>query len=378
MKRIALVALTLAALSLAACGGKYKAPPAQATIALKTGADLKPYDPAKPGNAYPQGLAQVGDKVYASLSNQRIDPSSGYPVIAGPGFLVAFVPSTGAQTLIDLGGSDGKQCQDPGFVRDSNAKLYVPCAGDFSGSDNGRALVEVDPGTAQVTRRAAIPNGLVPNGVAPGLTKIWMGDSFTLRVFSVDRATFVADDPAKALTLTCPQTPSTGYSYVADVAILFGDLYALCASDSAGVLFRFDAATGAAKGSVAVGPTPSELTATGDGRIAVINSADNTLSLVTINGATLTADNHALTFPYGTATLQDVRARDNFLFTVASGSNSAQKIDLSAKGGPKIIQAASFPNGSNPYNIFPLDDDQAIVTNRQTNSISAAQWVNIP
>ena len=373
MKRIAILALTVAA-----CGGRYKAPPPQTSIALKTGAELKPYDPAQPGNAYPQGLAQVGDKVYASLSNQRIDPSSGFPVVAGPGFLVSIVPSTGVQTLIDLGGSDEKQCQDPGFVRDSNGKLYAPCSGDFSGIDNGRALVEVDPGLAKVTRRAAIPPGLVPNGVAPGPSKIWMGDAFTLQVFSVDRATFVADDPAKALTLSCPQTPKKGFSFVADVAILFGDLYALCSSDSAGVLFRFDATTGAAKGQVAVGPTPSEFTATGDGRIAVVNAGDNTLSLVTISGPTLTADNKALTFPFGTATLQDVRARDNFLYTVASGSNSAQKIDLAAKGGPKIVQAAAFPNGSNPYNIFPLDDDQAIVTNRQTNSVAAAQWVAVP
>lgn len=371
-KRIAL------ALALTACGGRYKAPPAQTTIALKTGADLKPYDATKPGNAYPQGLAQVGGKVYASLSNQRIDPSSGYPVVAGPGFVVGIVPSTGAQTLIDLGGADEKQCQDPGFVRDSNGKLYLPCSGDFSGTDGGRALVEVDPAAGVVTRRAAIPSGMVPNGVAAGPSKIWMGDSFSLRVFSVDRQSFVADDPAKALTLSCPQTPKTGFSYVADVAILFGDLWALCASDSAGVLFRFDAATGAARGQVAVGPTPSELTATGDGRIAVINSGDNTLSLVTVNGATLTADNKALTFPSGTATLQDLRARDNFLYAVASGSNSAQKIDLAARGGPRIVQAASFPSGSNPYNIFPLDDDQAIVTNRQTNSIAAAQWVAVP
>ena len=79
--------------------------------------------------------------------------------------------------------------------------------------------------------------------------------------------------------------------------------------------------------------------------------------------------------PDGTSILQDVRTRDNFLFTVASGSNSAQKIDLTAKGGPKIVAAASFGDGANPYNIFPLDDDQAIVTNRQTNSIAAAQWV---
>ncbi len=365
MKRIALVALVITA-----CGGKYKAPPAQASIPLKTGADLKPYVASKPGNANPQGLAQVGDKVYASLSNQADDYTN-----AGPGFLVGFVPSTGAQTLIDLGGADEKQCQNPGSVRDSNGKLYAPCSGDFSGQDGARALVEVDPGSAKVTRRAAIPSGFVPNGVAAGPAKIWMGDAKALRVFSVDRATFTADDPAGALPLVCPKK---NFSYVADVAILFGDLYALCASEIGGVLFRFDAATGAAKGQVAVGPNPTELTATGDGRIAVVNSGDNTLSLITINGATLTADNKALTFPDGTAALQDVRARDNYLYTVASGSNSAQKIDLAAKGGPRIVQAATFPNGAGPWNIFPLDDDQAIVTDRQTNAISAALWVNVP
>ena len=365
MKRIAFVALALSA-----CGGKYKAPPAQTSIALKTGADLKPYVAAKPGNANPQGLAQIGDKVYASLSNQASDYTN-----AGPGFLVGVVPSTGAQTLIDLGGADERQCQNPGFVRDSNGKLYAPCSGDFSGQDGARALVEVDPGSAQVTRRAAIPAGFVPNGVAAGPTKIWMGDALALRLFSVDRNSFTADDPAKALTLVCPKK---SFSYVADVAILFGDLYALCASEIAGVLFRFDAATGAAKGQVAVGANPTELTATGDGRIAVVNSGDNTLSLVTINGQTLTADNAAVKFPDGTAALQDVRARDNFLYTVASGSNSAQKIDLAAKGGPKIVQAASLPPGADPWNILPLDDDQAIVTDRQTNAISAVQWVNLP
>lgn len=369
------IAFTLA-ITLAACGGKYQAPPAQKSIALPTGDQLKPYDPAHPGNANPQGLAQVGGKAYATISNQYFDAAAKSVVNAGPGFLLGIVPSTGAQALIDLGGADGKQCQNPGFVRDSNGLLYAPCSGDFSGTDSGRALVEVDPGSARVTRRAVIPDFRVPNGVAPGAGKIWMGDAFSLQVFSVDRATFTAD-AAGALTLDCPQTPKTGFSYVADVLILYGDLYALCASDIAGTLFRFDASTGAPKGKVDVGPTPSELAATGDGRIAVINSGDNTLSLVTI-GATLTANNKALTFPDGTSLLQDIRARDNFLFTVASGSNSAQKIDLAAKGGPRIVAAASFGDGANPYNILPLDDDQAIVTNRQTNSIAAAQWVVVP
>src|SRR5207245_1439295 len=105
-------------------------------------------------------------------------------------------------------------CQNPGFVRDSNGLLYAPCSGDFSGTDGARALVEVDPATAKVIRRAAIPDGRVPNGVAPGPTRIWMGDAFSLQVFSVARGSFTADPASAALTLDCPQTPKTGFSFV--------------------------------------------------------------------------------------------------------------------------------------------------------------------
>ena len=86
MKRPAFALL----LALAACGGKYKAPPAQKSIALPTGAQLKPYDPAHPGNANPQGLAQVGDKVYV-FARQGGDEVVGM----SRGFLFA-----GASTLV--------------------------------------------------------------------------------------------------------------------------------------------------------------------------------------------------------------------------------------------------------------------------------------
>src|SRR5258705_2176626 len=169
MKRLPLLLLLIAA-----CGGKYQAPPPVASIPLPDGAQLKPYDPAKPGNARPQVFAEAAGRVYVTLSNQR---EVGFNVFnAGPGFLAAFVPSTGASsiTLIDLGGSDGKQCQNPGFVRASaDGFLYAPCSGDFSGTDVSRAIVEVDPLANVVTRRAAIPNGRVPNGVAVTATRIW-------------------------------------------------------------------------------------------------------------------------------------------------------------------------------------------------------------
>src|SRR5436190_6195278 len=111
MKRCVLLIL------IAACSGKYEAPPPVASIALPDGSQLKPYDPAKPGLARPQGLAAAAGRVYVTLSNQR--DTATFPENAGPGFLAAFVPSTGAITLVDLGGSDGRQCQNPGFVRAS-------------------------------------------------------------------------------------------------------------------------------------------------------------------------------------------------------------------------------------------------------------------
>ena len=109
MKRLIPLALV------AACYGKYQAPPPVASIALPDGSQLKPYNPAEPGQARPQGMAQAAGRVYVTLSNQR--DTSNFPVNAGPGFLIAIVPATGDKTLIDLGGTDGHQCQNPGFVR---------------------------------------------------------------------------------------------------------------------------------------------------------------------------------------------------------------------------------------------------------------------
>src|ERR1700730_10968338 len=246
VKRIALLAL------IAACGGKYQAPPPVASIALPDGSQLKPYDPAHPGKARPQVLAQadgrvdgtgaeypdgsarpegrphVADRVSHTLSNQR--DGNPFPVNAGPGFLAAFVPSTGAITRIDLGGVDGHQCQNPGSVRTSaDGYLYSACSGDFSGSDTARAIVEVNPLSNTVTRRPPIPDGRVPNGVAVTANKIWTGDvraTTTPRpptVFSIDRSTFIADTAAP-VPVDCQKTPNVGFSYVADVMTVGSDV----------------------------------------------------------------------------------------------------------------------------------------------------------
>jgi hypothetical protein len=365
VKKVAILAL------IAACGGKYSAPPPLASTPLPDGSQLKPYDPAQPGQARPQGLEQAAGRVYVTLSNQR--DTSTFPVNAGPGFLAALVPSTGAITLIDLGGTNGHLCQNPGFVRASaDGRLYAPCSGNFSGSDTARAIVEVDPLANTVTRRAAIPDGRVPNGVAVTANKIWTGDAYSTTVFSIDRTTFNADTSAP-VPVDCTKQV---FSYVADVMTIGGDVYALCASDVSGEIYRLDPDTGAIKAHAAVGANPTELTGLNDGRILVVNAGDNTLSMITPSGNTLIS-RKILTFSSQTAALQDVRAFGNTVFTVASGSNTAQRIDLDAQGGPKVVAEASFGAGAGPYNILPLDDTQAIVSNRGTNTIAAASWVTV-
>jgi hypothetical protein len=379
--------VTLALVAAAACGGLQPppppastppptgAPPPLASTTLPDGSQLAPYDPAQPGKARPQGMAAAGGRAYITLANQR--DTANVPVNAGPGFLAALVPSTGEITRIDLGGTDRHQCQNPGVVRASaDGKLYASCSGDFSGSDEARAIVEVDPASNTMTRRAAIPDGLVPNGIAVTPTKIWTGDTSSARVFRIDRATFTAD-AAPAVPLDCPKTKDTGFTYTPDVIAVGNDVYALCASDIAGALFRLDGATGAVIGQTAVGAGPTELTALDDGRIAVVNFLDNTLSLVAASASGTLTSTTALTFSSQTSGLQDIRAVGHILFTVASGSNTAQRIDLQAQGGPRVVSEANFGPGAGPWNILPLDAVQAIVTNRGTNTVAAAQWVDV-
>ncbi len=379
------IAVSLAVLAATACGGLQPPPPVDATpmpdggplasTPMPDGSQLAPYDPTKPGQPRPQGMAAAAGRAYITLSNQR--DTGNLPVNAGPGFLAALVPTTGQITRIDLGGSDGHQCQNPGVVRASaDGKLYASCSGDFSGADTARAIVEVDPASNTMTRRAAIPDGLVPNGIAVTATKIWTGDTSSARVFSIDRATFTADTKAP-VPLDCPKTKDTGFTYTPDVIAVGNDVYALCASDIAGALYKLDGATGAVKGQTAVGAGPTELTALDDGRIAVINFLDNTLSLVAAPASGTLTSTSALTFSSQTSGLQDIRAVGHILFTVASGSNTAQRIDLDAAGGPRVVSEANFGAGAGPWNILPLDAVQAIVTNRGANTVAAAQWVDV-
>lgn len=372
MKKLA--PLTLAA-ALAACGGD-KAPVPPTPVALPDGSQLKPYDATQPGQARPQGIALAGGRVFITLSNQRDTATA--PVNAGPGFLAEVAASSSSVTLIDLGGTDGHRCQNPGTVRASaDGKIYASCSGDFSGSDPARAIVEVDAASNTVTRRANIPDGRVPNGAAVTTTKIWTGDSFTSQVFSIDRQSFVADSTAP-VPIDCPKG-AHGFTYVPDLLAVGNTVYALCASDTSGVLYRLDGVTGQIQAQAAVGAGPTELAPLDDGRIAVVNTLDNTVWLVTPSGNTLSSQK-VFTFAGQTSALQDIRAVGHILFTTASGSNTAQRIDLDAPGGAKVVSEVNLGTGAGPWGILPLNAVDAIVTNRGTNSfarVTGDNWVNV-
>lgn len=353
----------LIALVIAGCGGRYQAPPAVPSISLPAGAALKPYDPTKPGLARPAVMTLLGSNAYVALGNYDATYT-----VRGPALLAAFVPSAGTVSLIDLGGSDEKQCQQAGWVRADGGKLYVSCSGDFN-TGGGTAIVEVDPsGSGKVSRSVKTP--VSPSGLAVAPSRIWFGDALSGNIYALDRGTFTI--VAGPLALKCPATGT--YQTINDLAVVNGDLYAICSNGDGGQINRLDATTGAFKDHADVGPIAVELTATGDGRIAVVSGADNKLRLVTLSNPLSVQVGY--TFASQTSTLQDVRALDQFVFTVASGSNTVQKIDLSAKGGPSLVDEQNVGTGATPWSILPLDDMQALVANQGANTIVAVKWAH--
>jgi hypothetical protein len=356
-------------LALAACSGRFQAPPPVPNIALPAGAALKPYDATRPGLARPEGMTLMNGNAYVTLANY-----DGNFVVRGPGLLAEVVPSTGAiPALIDLGGSDEQQCKNPGFVRASGNFLYVTCGGDFH-DGTGQALVEVDATSNKVARSVALP--VSPTGVTVTASRIWIGDAFTGDLYAVDKTSFAV--VAGPVVIPCPANtapPDPGYyQTVNEVLAVQGNLYALCSNSKDGVLSQLDPSTGAVKLTAAVGPIAVEMAETGDGRIAIVSGGDNGLRLVTIGASVLAVKTYQPFNQATTSTLQDVRARDNFVFTTASGSNTVQKIDLAASGGPQVIAEANVGASAAPWNLLPLDDDHALVSDQSGNNLVGVKW----
>lgn len=355
-------------LLLAACGGAFKAPPAVPNVPLPSGDALRPWDSAHPGLARPLGIAQVGDRAYVALGNYDATFAP-----RGPGLLASFVPSNGTVSIIDLGGTADKECISAGWIHAADGLLYVTCSGDFN-TGGGTAVVEVNPsGQGTVKKRFTTP--VSPAGVAITSNRVWFGSALSGAVYALDRATFAL--AAGPVTLTCP---ASGYQTTNDLAFVNGELYAICSNNTGGVLNRLDATSGAIKGTADSGPIAAAMTPTGDGRIAIVSSGDNRLRLVTISQNQLTVQ-LAYKFSDQTATLQGVSALNQFVYTTASDSHTVQKIDISGSGGARLVDEKSVGSCNQgtgdcpgPWNILPLDDDQALVTNQRSSTIVAVKW----
>jgi hypothetical protein len=349
-------------LVLAACSNTtFSTPPPLKKTALPSGAALQPYSATDPTRAGPQAIAAgPNGSAFIALTNLDASYSPG-----GPGLLVRLQPDTGAQTPIWLGGADAQACQNAGMVKNDNGLLVAICSGGFS-SAAGRLVVQVNPDSNAVLRSQKPPTDAQPSAIAVASSKVWVGDFSAPRLYSLLRSDFSIADGADAAHPLIALTPCTEkYSYVADLLVDGGDLFALC-GQADGLVVRLDASTGAVKDSVGVGGGPVALALTGDGRIAVTNSTSDEVSLITV-GSTLTAVKSAI--PYSkSATLQDIKARGQFLYTVTTGTNAVQKVDLS-KTPPQIVSERSTGAGSYPYGILPLDDNLAIVTNNITGDV---------
>jgi hypothetical protein len=357
MKRIAVIAIALSA-----CGGRYKAPPSVPNIPMPSGAALKPFDATNPSLARPAAIHVFNGLAYVSLGNY-----DGTYAVRGPGMLAVVKPATGDVSTIDIGGADEKQCLNPLAIEEAGGKLYVACSGykknylDPESKRIGAAIVEVDPGMGAVTRSVTTPAS--PSGLAITASKIWFGHAYSGQVYAVDRASFTV--AAGPLAVPCPTTGT--YFTVNDLKLVQGDVYAACSNDTGGILSRLDANTGSVKMQTDAGPISVSFAETGDGRIAIVSGGDNKLRLVTIKSSALTTS-EAYTF-MGTLYLQDVHARDQFLFTAASGSNTVQKLDLTKNGAAMLVGEANVGIDAFPYAIVPLDDDQALVANQSGNNV---------
>jgi len=324
------------------------------------GSALRPWNPANPTRAAPAVLASgPGGSAFVSLTNLDDSFTPG-----GPGMLVRVQPETGGTTVILLGGADDHACTNSGVVRNDGDRLLAVCAGSFSAEElRGRAVVEVAPATNAPLRIASPPAGFPALVRGGGPHKIWVGDFGSARLYSLDPSHVSRSSTARTArihpsSLPCPAS----LTYVADLLVHGNDLFALCGAETV-YLVRLDPESGAVKGDkVLVGAQPTAMTVTGDGRLAVVNSVSGTLTMVTIGTRNLTGRGELLLVRQERA-LQDVRARGQFLYTVASATNTVQKVDLSVTDPAKMLVAeVNTGDGSNPWNILPLDDDQAIVS----------------
>ena len=125
-----------------------------------------------------------------------------------------------------------------------------------------------------------------------------------------------------------------------------------------------------------MGVSPIAIALTGDNRLAVVNTLSGTLSLVTPTASGMTVAKDVLKFENSTD-LEDVKALDQFLYVMSTGTQNLVKVDLSG-AVPRIVDAVNV-NPAGTENSFPikvevLDDNTALVADFGLNKMIGVQF----
>ncbi len=125
-----------------------------------------------------------------------------------------------------------------------------------------------------------------------------------------------------------------------------------------------------------MGSGPIALTLTGDGRLAIANTLDVTVTLVTIGASTLTVQQAAYTFANG-SDLEDVKALDQFAYVMIAGTQNVAKLDLS-HNPPTLVEElnvnpAGTPN-ADPNRLEVLDDNTVLVADFGLSKLIGAEF----
>jgi DNA-binding beta-propeller fold protein YncE len=261
---------------------------------------------------------------------------------------------------------------NPYALASDGSKVYVACTGAFFGGDQGKGVTEVEAAAGRVLRFLQAPSGFLPGALAIVGSKLWVGDAATDSLMAVDRGAFTVSREPKSIGCPGGKYPA----FLAAALTVGSDVFALCSSTD-GAIARLDGATGAPKGEMpVVGGYPIALVQTGDGRIAIANSASVTATLVTLTAAGMTVQKDAITLP-GAADLEDIRALDRFVYIVSASSQTVTKVDISSSP-PKIVDEVNVNPGNtpnaNPAKLELLDADQAVVADSQLGRVIGVQF----
>ncbi len=214
-------------------------------LAMPDGADLKPNDVNKPGEAKPQGVAVVGQKAYVTLTNLDSDWNP-----AGPGFVqVVDIGQWTLGTLIELPSTNAFWIHYPPSGGD---RLYVSCASAYDG--NGTVAV-IDTTTDSVISTIIIDG-------APGRLWVddsqtaWVGDMLDGRLLKFSIKEPISNPQVDPIVL-CPADTKRGINdFISDVAVdNNGIVFAACfATDTVKIFNGQSCSCGTVTAGVGDGP----------------------------------------------------------------------------------------------------------------------------